>query len=389
MSFLRKNAKLLLLFAVIMMAMLWICTEQAFAATTYESEPNNQPYQADEFQVENKGVFKGNFDSDREDWMKIVLPYSGKITLVMEGVDAYELTLYNGIGTAISVDDSFLDLNYVKYNDALGYARCKMTYYLSKGVYYLNASDDYLNHTSYTITMQYQPCKSDFAEPNDYVSTASEVKTGKVYHAILGEGRMVADKAKWVDIDFIKVKIPVTGYYYFNCKFSNTDYRAPDGLSIDEYDRNGNERKLILYESESDNGKDYTRAVELVHLKKGTHYFRIGRDQGRNSQIGNASAYSISISPKLSKVTGVKVSKTGAGKAKITWKKKSGATGYRIYRKSPSTGKYVYIGKTKNTYFIDKKAKSGRTNYYKVKPYRYINGYTEHGYYSNAIAKKI
>lgn len=60
----------------------------------------------------------------------------------------------------------------------------------------------------------------------------------------------------------------------------------------------------------------------------------------------------------------------------ITWTKASNASGYYIYRSTKKSGKYVKVGivKGNKNRFKDRKVKSKKTYYYKVKAYR--NGYT-------------
>ena len=69
----------------------------------------------------------------------------------------------------------------------------------------------------------------------------------------------------------------------------------------------------------------------------------------------------------------------------VSWKKTNGASGYYIYRATSKKGKYGKIktitsGKTLK--YIDKKVKSGKSYYYKVIPFRKINGKAVKGAYS-------
>jgi hypothetical protein len=62
--------------------------------------------------------------------------------------------------------------------------------------------------------------------------------------------------------------------------------------------------------------------------------------------------------------------KRTADYAKIKWTKIKGAEGYYVYRSAKRKGKYKRIGRTKRLSFTDKKAKSDKTYYYKIKAYR-------------------
>lgn len=70
---------------------------------------------------------------------------------------------------------------------------------------------------------------------------------------------------------------------------------------------------------------------------------------------------------------------------RVTWNKVSGANGYRVYRSTSKDGKYAAIGSTaKNSAvtFLDKKAVTGKTYYYKVRAYRNVSGKKAYGSYS-------
>lgn len=71
---------------------------------------------------------------------------------------------------------------------------------------------------------------------------------------------------------------------------------------------------------------------------------------------------------------------------KITWKKVSGASGYRVYRSSSLNGKYKRIITIKNSSaktYTNTKLSSGKTYYYKVKAYRKVKSKT---YFGSACA---
>lgn len=76
---------------------------------------------------------------------------------------------------------------------------------------------------------------------------------------------------------------------------------------------------------------------------------------------------------------------------RVTWNKVSGANGYRVYRSASKDGKYTAIGSTaKNSAvtFLDKKAATGTTYYYKVRAYRNVNDKKIYGSSSTAVKGK-
>lgn len=76
---------------------------------------------------------------------------------------------------------------------------------------------------------------------------------------------------------------------------------------------------------------------------------------------------------------------------RVTWNKVSGANGYRVYRSTSKDGRYTAVGSTaKNgtVTFLDKKAVTGKTYYYKVRAYRKVNDKKVYGSYSAAVKGK-
>lgn len=90
-----------------------------------------------------------------------------------------------------------------------------------------------------------------------------------------------------------------------------------------------------------------------------------------------------------SKVGGVKL--TAKKKAvKVTWKKTTGAAGYKIYRATSKKGKYscVKTVSSKTTSFTNKKLKKKKTYYYKVCAFVKSGKTTWNGAYSSVAGKK-
>lgn len=96
-----------------------------------------------------------------------------------------------------------------------------------------------------------------------------------------------------------------------------------------------------------------------------------------------------SLTPKLQKAS----VKAKAGKSKITvsWKKVKGATGYVVYKYSPSKEKYVKkktirTKKTKKRSYKDTSVKWRREYKYKVRSYRTVDGKRIYSPYSKAVS---
>jgi fibronectin type 3 domain-containing protein len=76
---------------------------------------------------------------------------------------------------------------------------------------------------------------------------------------------------------------------------------------------------------------------------------------------------------------------------RITWKKVSGANGYYIYRSTKKKSGYKKIhvvkkGKTQS--YLDKKARKGKTYYYKIRTYKKAGGKKMQSNWSKVVRKK-
>lgn len=68
-------------------------------------------------------------------------------------------------------------------------------------------------------------------------------------------------------------------------------------------------------------------------------------------------------------VTNLKAESAGNGKVTLTWTKSSEVTGYIIYKKNNSTGKFEYLYMVSGTSYTDFSASVSDYNYYRVYPY--------------------
>ena len=72
----------------------------------------------------------------------------------------------------------------------------------------------------------------------------------------------------------------------------------------------------------------------------------------------------------------------------MSWKKVSGANGYRVFRAASKKGKYKVIKtitKGKIVKFTDKRVKSRKNYYYKIRAYRKVGKKKVYGGYSKII----
>ena len=79
-------------------------------------------------------------------------------------------------------------------------------------------------------------------------------------------------------------------------------------------------------------------------------------------------------------------------KIRLTWKKKTGVSGYQVYRASKKKGKYKKVATIKKgtkTKWTSGKMKKGKRWYFKVRPYTVIDKKKYYGKWSNIVKKKV
>lgn len=105
---------------------------------------------------------------------------------------------------------------------------------------------------------------------------------------------------------------------------------------------------------------------------------------------GGSFSAAVSAKPALGKTKIKKISKSGKKGTTLKWKKVAGATGYQVYRSGKKNSGYKKIATVKKgskVSYADKKWKTGKSCYYKVRPYRLVNGKAKYGTFS--AAKKV
>ena len=89
--------------------------------------------------------------------------------------------------------------------------------------------------------------------------------------------------------------------------------------------------------------------------------------------------------------TSLNATSAGVSSIKLSWKKVSKASGYVIYRADSANGKYKAIKtikKGKTTSFTDKKRTTGKTYYYKLRPYKTVKNKKQYMDYSSVVSTK-
>ncbi len=155
-------------------------------------------------------------------------------------------------------------------------------------------------------------------------------------------------------------------------------YRSTSKLG--KYERVGRitSNTASFTDSGRSSGKTYyykVRSYKIINKK---------REYGSNSDI-----FAVSTRCKTPVIT---LSSPKSKSVKVSWKKVSNATGYKIYRATSKKGTYKNIktvtsGNTLS--YTNKGLSSGKTYYYKVRAYRTVNGEKVYSYYTSVKSVKV
>lgn len=154
-----------------------------------------------------------------------------------------------------------------------------------------------------------------------------------------------------------------------------------------------------LYRSEKRDG-EYTFLKKVTGATTATsinltadkwYYYKVeaGIDEDGTTYYSQMSvptgAYVTSLAiPTISSIT-----QANATSAKLTWKKVEGANGYEVLRSSKLNGPYSSVKVLTATGYTDKELIQGATYYYKVRPYKTVNGTKAYGRISAAMGACI
>lgn len=87
----------------------------------------------------------------------------------------------------------------------------------------------------------------------------------------------------------------------------------------------------------------------------------------------------------LQQINELNLDTRGVSTLVLSWEKIEDASGYNVYRLDTKTKKYIYRGSTTSTTYKDRELVSATNYYYKVKPYKLVNGKKEYGEYSKVL----
>ena len=137
----------------------------------------------------------------------------------------------------------------------------------------------------------------------------------------------------------------------------------------------------------------YRSYTDIGKMTGRTYYYKVRayRSSGSAKYAGGYSSV-VSARPILAKATKVKARKGGARKIKVTWKRVSGASGYKIYRSTKKKKGYKAvktIKRGKTVQYTTAKLKKGKRYYFKVRAYRKAGGKNVYSGYSAAVSYRV
>ncbi len=323
------------------------------------AEPNNSIAEAKavSFDKTVKGQIAKN---DGEDYYKITLPSSGRITIKFNSyVEYYSMILYDCDGKKMWYTQDN------RWAETTGSISNTHSIDLEKGTYYLAVRGamyhdwDSVYTGNYNFNIKFTASGANIAEPNNSIAEAKTISfTSNV------KGQIAINDGD----DYYRVSVPSSGKIVI--RFN----------SFLEY------YSLILYDTD---GKEvwYTDCNEwisttkkrsdtfTVDLSKGTYYLLVKGSYWRDGKSEKTGNYNFTVSQKITVASVPSISaKQSETAVALSWGAASNVNGYRIYRYDVKAKKYVQIGETTARKFVVKKLKAGTKYTFAVKAFKKVNG---------------
>ncbi len=321
------------------------------------AEPNNNISQAKKisFNSQVKGQIAIN---DKDDYYKFTLSSAGKIKL--------SVTSYMQYYCAVIYDADGIELWYTDFNEWISTTGKRSDTYtldFEKGTYYLKINgyeydDIYASTGNYNFTVSFESAGANIAEPNNNISQAKKISFNSQVKGQIA----INDKDDYYKFTLSsagKIKLSVTSYMQYYCAVI---YNA-DGNEVWYTDDN---EWISTTQKRSD--------THIIDLAKGTYYLKINGYEYDDiyASTGNYN-FTLGMNITVPKVTSLKATQT-TSTIKLSWKKASGVSGYRVYKYDAKTKKNTKIADTTATSYTVKKLKAGTAYSYTVKAYKKVDG---------------
>ena len=323
------------------------------------AEPNNSIAEAKavSFDKTVKGQIAKN---DGEDYYKISLPSSGRITIKFNSfIEYYSLILYDWDGQEIWYTE------YNRWAETTGSISNSHVLDLEKGTYYLLVKGsrwhgDKSSYTgNYNFNIKFTASGANIAEPNNSIAEAKTISfTSNV------KGQIAINDGD----DYYRVSVPSSGKIVirFNSFLEN--------YSLILYDTDGKEVWYTDYNEWVSTTKKRSDTF-TVDLSKGTYYILVKGSRWRGDKSSYTGNYNFTVSQKITVASVPSISaKQSETAVALSWRAASNVNGYRIYRYDVKAKKYVQIGETTARKFVVKKLKAGTKYTFAVKAFKKVNG---------------
>ena len=151
--------------------------------------------------------------------------------------------------------------------------------------------------------------------------------------------------------------------------------------------------RVYLYDAKAKKYKTLGTTEKLSctvkKLKAGTEYKFAVKAYTKNGTETLWSKYYTELTTATKPAVPAVTAKAEVGKASLSWKEVSGATGYVVYMSEKKDSGFEKIGSTKKLSCTIKNLKKGKTYYFKVKAYTKVDGKNVYSGATKAIAVKV
>lgn len=342
-------------------------------SSSWESEYNDTKTTADTISP-NKTYSGLLYYAGDADWYKVKTTEKGyfQIQLDTAAEDAgwgWDVTVMDSNAKAIK---AYTQIKTKTITPVLPYA---------KGTYYIKVNANYTGAAPvdaiYKLKVKQVKSSSWESEGNDTLKKADSISLNKKYKGIFTDS---------TDVDWYKADVSAKGVLQVKLKRDSGEEAdaAGWGWDVTVYkNSNGNEAAKLK-------GVKNTDSVKL-DVTKGTYYIKVSANYTGSAPtqcVYNLTA-NYSKTPAKAAISSVTA---GKKKATVKWKKVSKASGYYVYRSTSKNGKYkkvATIKKGSTVKYVDKKLKSNKKYYYKVKAYTTTSGVKAEGSFSKVKSVKV
>jgi len=219
--------------------------------------------------------------------------------------------------------------------------------------------------TKYTYKiMGYRAFGDETFRTQETNTSATITKVSASYVKATSMSSTVSYASKGVKVTWTAPRIKVDGYQIYRATSSSGKYKLVKTAKASSKSWTNTGLKA---------GKKYYYKVRGYKYVNGKKTYTKFSSKGYKYVLSSKNYKLAKTIDKKDGITAKSAVKTSSG-IKITWTKDSSVKCYRykVYRSTSESGSYSLIGSTDNKYYTDKKAKTGKTYYYKIKGYRYF-----------------